>query len=242
MQCLILAGGLGTRLGPLGQGRPKSLVPIHDKPFLFWQIQLLKKMGVTDILLLVGHHGEQIESYIASVDWGPLKITCFQEGPQLLGTAGAVARACQLGCVGDEFLLLYGDSFLPIDFHAVTQAFYTSQQRALMTVYKNDNQLEKSNVEFDSVHSMVSLYDKFGKVKKSSELRFVDYGLSVFKREVFAFIKPGTQADLAELLHQLSRDGELAGFEAKERFFEIGSIRGISEFSAWLCANQDFLK
>ena len=107
----LLAGGLATRLRPITEKVPKLLIEVAGEPFFSHQIRLLKKAGLTRIVLCVGYLGEKIvELYGDGSKWG-IEIQYSFDGPKLLGTGGALIRA--LPKLGDAFYVLYGDSYLP---------------------------------------------------------------------------------------------------------------------------------
>src|SRR5258708_7251307 len=117
----ILAGGLATRLRPVTEKIPKLLVEVAGEPFFSHQLRLLKQAGLTRIVLCVGHLGEQIVAlYGDGAKWG-VQIDYAFDGPKLLGTGGALIRA--LPKLGEAFYVLYGDSYLSIDYRTVGKAF-----------------------------------------------------------------------------------------------------------------------
>jgi NDP-sugar pyrophosphorylase family protein len=223
----ILAGGLATRLRPLTETIPKSLVEINGEPFLRHQLRLLRGNGVDRVVLCVSHLGEQVRDSAGDGREFGLHIDYSFDGSVLLGTAGAIRRALPL--LGESFFVLYGDSYLPIDLGAVEAAFRASSRAGLMTVYSNEGQWDTSNVEF--VDGRIVAYDK---KQRTGRMRHIDYGLGVFHAAAFAEIPAGTSWDLATVYRDLLDAGELAAFEAPHRFYEIGSFRGIEELSAYL--------
>jgi NDP-sugar pyrophosphorylase family protein len=233
MQCLILAGGLATRMRPLTETIPKALLPVDGRPFVDHQLDWLAAHGVSDVVLSVGYLGDAIRAHVADGSRYGLAVRVVDEGSNLRGTAGAVRLAFDQGVLDERFLLTYGDSFLPIDFAAVFRAFIDSGAPALMTVYRNQGRWDTSNVIFDG--RMVTLYDKQRRTRPAEDFTFIDYGLSALTRRVVEErIPAGQKADLAELFHALSLRAELAGYEAAERFYEIGSPAGLADFSEWL--------
>ena len=225
MQCVILAGGLGTRMWPLTEACPKTLLPVLGQPFAWYQMQWLAGQGVDEVVYCIGHQGDQIKSFW-DTRLSPVQSVRFvDEGPFLRGTAGALRLAFDRGLLDPVFLVLYGDSFLPIEFAPVWSAFEASELPALMTVLRNDGRWDASNVIYDG--GRVLLYDK----SPNAQMRYIDYGLSVFRREIVASVQ---QADLAAVFHDLSLRGELAGFEVRKRFYEIGSPSGLRDFEEYL--------
>jgi N-acetyl-alpha-D-muramate 1-phosphate uridylyltransferase len=227
----ILAGGLATRLRPLTQTIPKSLIEINGEPFLWHQLRLLRSNGVERVVLCVSHLGEQVRDSAGDGRAFGLHIDYSFDGSVLLGTAGALKRAQPL--LGDRFFVLYGDSYLPIDLRAVEIAFHSSSKSGLMTVYSNYGQWDTSNVEF--VDGRIVAYDKKA---RTDRMRHIDYGLGVFETAALDRVPAGEVWDLATLYQDLLHAGELAAFEASRRFYEIGSFGGIEELSSYLRQGQ----
>jgi NDP-sugar pyrophosphorylase family protein len=219
----ILAGGLATRLRPLTGKIPKSLVEINGIPFLEHQLALLKASGVRRAVLCVGYLGEMIQEFAGDGAHFGVKLEYSFDGPLLRGTAGALRQALPL--LGDRFFVLYGDSYLPCDYAQVERAFESSGKRALMTVYRNEGQWDSSNVEFSGGEILV--YDK---QHRTPRMRHIDYGLGALRAD--ALDMPGN--DLAEVYQGILCEGELAGYEVHQRFYEIGSFAGVSELEAHL--------
>jgi NDP-sugar pyrophosphorylase family protein len=223
----LLAGGLATRLRPITEKIPKLLVEVAGEPFFSHQIRLLKQNGLTRIVLCVGYLGEQIVAqYGDGSKWG-VEIQYSFDGEKLLGTGGALIRA--LPKLGDAFYVLYGDSYLPINYQAVGRAFLQSGQPGLMTVFENHEAYDASNVWF--ADGQIKLYDKKNKVP---QMKHIDYGLGVFRADAFAASPRDAVVDLAAIQTDLSQQGRLAGYELKERFYEIGSPAGLNELDQLL--------
>ncbi len=223
----ILAGGLATRLRPITSKVPKLLVEVAGEPFFSHQLRLLKQHGLTKIVLCVGHLGEMIvEQYGDGAKWG-VQIDYSFDGVKLLGTGGALIRA--LPKLGESFYVLYGDSYLPVDYQAVGRAFLDSRSPGLMTVFENHEAYDASNVWFEA--GRIHLYSK---TEKPPQMRHIDYGLGVFRADAFAGCPRDAVVDLAAVQTELSRRGELAGYEVRERFYEIGSPAGLLELDGLL--------
>jgi NDP-sugar pyrophosphorylase family protein len=228
---VILAGGLATRLRPLTERIPKTLVEVAGRPFLEHQIELLKRNEITDIVLCVGYLGEMIKQQYGNGGSLGVHLSYSFDGPRLLGTGGAIKKALPL--LPDSFFVLYGDSYLPVDYQAVTAAFRKGAKPALMTVYANNDAWDRSNVWFDS--GRIRLYSKR---EKLSQMRYIDYGLMICTRQVFDHYGDDVSFDLADTLEDLSRNGQLAGYEVYQRFYEIGSPAGLAELDRLLTAAQ----
>jgi MurNAc alpha-1-phosphate uridylyltransferase len=225
----ILAGGLATRLRPITSAIPKALVEVAGKPFMHHQLVYLKAQGVSEVVICTGYLGEMIEAEIGDGTNFGLKIRYSPDGETLLGTGGALKKALPL--FGEAFFVLYGDSFLPVDFAAVEKAFIASGKPALMTVLKNENNWDKSNVIFANGKVI-----EYNKQKSLADMKFIDYGLSVVRSEVFDGTPEHGPFDIASLYHQLSINGQLAGHEVHQRFYEIGSFGGLRDTETYLAS------
>ncbi len=232
----ILAGGLATRLRPITEKIPKSLVPVAGQPFLAHQLKLLHARGIRRAVLCIGYLGEMIqrdfggEAFGVKLDYSfdsPRHSEATAGGPKLLGTGGAIKSALPL--LGEEFFVLYGDSYLPIEYAPIAEFFQHSGKLGLMTVYRNEGKYDTSNVVFRDGEIIV--YDK--KVR-SPEMRHIDYGLSLFKSSVFDSYSADQTFDLAEVMGRLVREKQLAGYEVPERFYEMGSPTGLAELETLL--------
>jgi MurNAc alpha-1-phosphate uridylyltransferase len=227
MPTVILAGGLATRLHPLTETIPKSLVEVAGHPFLWHQLQLLKRQGIHRVVLALGYLGEQIQDRYGDGSTLGMRIDYSFDGPVLLGTAGAIRKAIHL--LPERFFVLYGDSYLTCNFSSVETSFGQSNLPGLMTVYRNDGMHDRSNVEYDGTKIL-----RYNKRDLSPEMRYIDYGLVAFKRSVFADLPEDKSFDLATVLQRLLQEGNLAAFEVHERFYEIGSPAGLRDTERFL--------
>ncbi len=223
----ILAGGLATRLRPLTEKIPKALVDIAGEPFLWHQLRLLHSNGIRRAVLCVGHMSDRIEQSVGDGSRFDMKLEYSHDGAAPMGTAGALKRALPL--LGENFFVVYGDSYLPCDWRPVERAFFESGKPALMTVFCNDGQWDYSNVEF--VGGRIVAYNK---ELRTPKMRYIDYGLGVFHQSAFDRVPADRPSDLAALYGALLAEGQLAGFEVPARFFEIGSFAGIQELVPYL--------
>ena len=223
----ILAGGLATRLRPITEKIPKSLVTVAGKPFLAHQLDLLQSRGLRRAVLCVGYLGEMIQRDFGDGSAFGLRLDYSFDGPKPLGTGGAIKRALPL--LGDEFFVLYGDSYLPVEYRPIAEFFRHSGKLGCMTVYRNEGHYDTSNVVFRD--GEIAVYDK---KNRPPEMRHIDYGLSLFKAAVFNSYSADQPFDLAEVMSKLVRQKQLAGFEVRERFYEMGSPAGLSELETLL--------
>jgi NDP-sugar pyrophosphorylase family protein len=221
MPVAILMGGLATRLHPITATVPKALVDVAGKPFVLRQLDYLRRQGVSRVVLCVGFLGEQIEAVVGDGSASGLSVSYSQDWPNLLGTGGALKQALPL--LESRFLVLYGDSYLPIDFASVERDFLASGKPALMVVQRNADRWDKSNVLFRD-----NVIVEYNKRVPTPDMRHIDYGLGAMSAQVLADDTMGP-FDLADVYHRLSLSGQLAGHEVHERFYEIGSHEGLAE-------------
>jgi len=226
----ILAGGLATRLRPITEKIPKSLVPVAGRPFLAHQLELLHARGIRHAVLCIGYLGEMIQRDFGDGSAFGVRLDYSFDGPKLLGTGGALKRALPL--LGDEFFVLYGDSYLPVEYRPIAEFFRRSGKPGCMTVYHNEGRYDTSNVVYHD--GEIAVYDK---KNRRPEMRHIDYGLSLFKSSVFASYSADQPFDLAEVMGKLVGERQLAGYEVPERFYEMGSPAGLAELETLLKAS-----
>jgi MurNAc alpha-1-phosphate uridylyltransferase len=226
MQAAILTGGLATRLGDLARNQPKSMLKIQGKTFLEYQLELLKRAGIKNIILCIGHMGEQIERHFGNGRNYGVNIEYSLED-KLLGTAGTLKKAKAL--LNEVFFTMYGDSYLFLDFPAAIRYFKSQNKLALMTVYKNYDQYARSNTVVEG-----KLVRKFSKKERTEGMVYIEYGANIFNKEALRMIPENQFYSLDDLFSRLIEMGELLAFEVKERFYEIGSPQGVKEFEEYI--------
>jgi len=233
MQCVILAGGMATRLGPLSTNTPKALIPVGGRPFANHQLSWLASEGATDVVYAIGHLGAGIREYVGSGErWG-LRVRYSDEGEALRGTAGALRLAYDEDLLDPAFGVLYGDSYLLAPLSAAWDRFRLDKPAALMTVYRNEGRFDRSNARLLDHHDVV--YKKGLADPAGAGMCHIDYGYSIINRdEVMPMIAPDAVLDLASVFEELSRLRLLGGLEVTDRFYEIGSPDGLAELEALL--------
>ena len=226
MQVAILAGGLATRLRPLTQDRPKSLVEILRRPFLEYQLDLLRRNAATNIVLCIGHLGDQIQDHFGDGTKFGVSIEYSRED-RLLGTAGALKNAED--SLDDIFFTLYGDAYPLVDFKAALSFFESRNKLALMSVYKNFDRYDRSNTAIQG-----EFVKRFSKGERTADMVYIEYGANIFRKEVLQMIPTSQFYSLEDLFPHLIEREELLAFEVKERFYEIGSPQGLKEFEQYI--------
>jgi NDP-sugar pyrophosphorylase family protein len=214
-------------LRPATESVPKSLIEVNGEPFVVHQLRLLREKGIRHVVLCVGHLGALVQSAVGDGSALGLQVDYSFDGPELLGTAGAIRNA--LPMLGDPFFVIYGDSYLPCDYAAVARNFEIAGVLGMMTVFRNEGKWDTSNVEFDAGRILA-----YSKKERTPRMHYIDYGLGVFRAEAFQSLPTGRVCDLAELYTGLLRRKQLAAFEVQERFYEIGSPAGLRETGEFL--------
>jgi NDP-sugar pyrophosphorylase family protein len=217
-----LAGGLATRMRPLTETVPKSMLEVADEPFIAHQLRLFRRQGLPRAVLCLGHLGGAVRDFVGDGSEFGLSTSFSFDGEKLLGTAGALKKAEPL--LGDVFWVVYGDAYLDLDLRPIWASFQLSKQPALMTTFRNDGRWDKSNVLFRD--GRIVVYDKNS---ADPAMKHIDYGLLILRRQVLDAVPAGQETDLADVLSALVLQGAVAGFEVRERFYEIGSPQGLCE-------------
>jgi N-acetyl-alpha-D-muramate 1-phosphate uridylyltransferase len=237
MQCLILAGGLGTRMREISGELPKALLPLGPQTFIDWQLQWLKLLGVTDVVLAIGHGGDAIRDHIEAKQTDSVypQVNYSFDGPKLLGTGGAVKKAAPL--LSKDFIVTYGDTFLSLRVRDLIKAHLDGGKPLTFGIIHNKNQGDKSNVVYRN--SEIIKYDK---VNRTAEMEYIDYGMSVFNKAYFLENTPDGAFDLADFMTSVCQKKLVTPFVADLMFQEVGSPEGYRTFATLLKENDYDLK
>jgi NDP-sugar pyrophosphorylase family protein len=227
----LLAGGLATRLHPITQKIPKALVEVAGRPFIDHQLALLQRNGIRRVVLCLGHLGEQVQAHLGDGSRLGMELSYSFDGDRLLGTGGAIRRAADL--LGEVFWVMYGDSYMDIEYPAILDHFARCDALGLMTVLRNENQWDKSNVVFRE--GRLFRYDKR---VQTADMTHIDYGVALLRRPALEPIVPNRPYDLADLYSALVAQGRMIGYEVTRRFYEIGSPQGLAETAAYLSGQR----
>ncbi|HYA55463.1 MAG TPA: sugar phosphate nucleotidyltransferase [Nitrososphaerales archaeon] len=231
MQAVILAGGLGTRLRPMTESLPKALIPVKGRPFVDYQLELLKESGIDDFVFCIGHLGERIREHLGNGSAYGCTIRYSSDGPRLLGPAGALKRAA--GLLRDPFFVTYGDAYLRAPYGEIMETLRSSGRLAVMSVYRNENKYGKSDVVVEG--GAVVRYDKRNRVEG---MDWINYGVTALRKEALAVIPEEEFCDEEAFYGALIERKELLAFEVRDRFYEIGTPGSLSEFEAFVGKEQ----
>jgi NDP-sugar pyrophosphorylase family protein len=223
----LLAGGAGTRVQSVSPVLPKALFEVNGRPFIAHQLDLVRRQGIRRVVICVGHLGDQMEAYVGDGRRFGLDVTYSRDGKTLLGTAGALKKAEPL--LGPLFWVMYGDTYLNVDFAAVLATFRCSPALGLMTVFRNENRLDRSNVALRD--GALFVYDKR---HPTPDMTHIDYGLSLLRGRALAGVPSGEPSDLGDIYHDLVARGAMDAYEVPRRFYEIGSPEGLAETRRFL--------
>ena len=207
------------------------MVPVNGKPFLEHEIGLLKRGGITDFVLCVGHLGEKVEDYFGNGSkWG-VRVRYSYDGPKLMGPAGALKGAESL--LKESFFVTYGDAYLRADYRSIMGALLDSGRLGLMTVYENHNRYGRSDVVVSGGY--VVRYDK---KDRGRGMDWVNFGVSALRKHALAFVPSGRECNEEEFYGELIKRDELLAFPVEERFYEIGSSRALREFERFISSQR----
>ena len=231
MQAVILAGGEGTRLRPLTTNLPKSMIPIGGKPFLEYEITLLKRAGVGDFVICVGYKGEIIKSHFGDGESFGVKIRYSDDGEMLLGTAGSLKNAKAL--LADDFFVTFGDAYPIIDYNAAWDRFLLTGKIAMMVVLKNANKYGRSNTVVQN--GQVTFYSKKETVPG---MEYIEFGVTFMKKRALKMLTGDYPIDLEILYRKIISNNQMAALEVKQRIYDIGSPEGLRDFSELIGSGQ----
>jgi MurNAc alpha-1-phosphate uridylyltransferase len=222
VQAVVLAGGFATRMRPRTLTVPKAMIEVAGRPFVEWQLELLARAGLRDIVMCIAHLGESLRAHVGDGARFGVRVAWSEEGPKLLGTAGALRAALPL--LAATFLVTYGDSYLPFDYSQPLRTLEAHHDcDGVMAVYKNDDKWDSSNVLTDGVWVL-----RYEKGAQDPALDHIDYGATALRREVIAALPSGEPSGLDRLQHELADRKRLRACVARDRFFEIGSPEGLA--------------
>lgn len=215
-QAVILAGGLGTRLRPLTHIIPKPMVPIYNKPFLAYIINLLKKNEITHVVLLVGYLHEKIEEYFKDGKKFGISIR-YSVSPDETATGTRIKNALPL--LDNIFLLLYGDNYWPLHLAGLVNFYKKMKTKASVVVYHNSGDATKHNM-FINKKGLVMIYDKTRKVKN---LNGLDIGFFLLDKSVLNNFPKGNFSFEEVIIPRLIQSHELAGFMTHEKYYALSN-------------------
>ncbi len=234
MQAVILAGGLGTRLRPLTHEVPKVLVPVCERPFLHYILDMLSENGITDIILCVGHLGDQVVESVR--DGGSFGCNIrYSIEKELLDTGGAIKNAEEL--LDEEFLMLNGDTFHPIDYRALIEFWNERKENydGLIVLYENRELIVPNNVRVDEKGNVVE-YNCEG----LDGNYYVDSGIQICKKSVFRDIPSGTRVSLEkEVYGKVIEHRRMLSYVSDIRYYDIGTPERIQMFEEYLKSRQE---
>jgi MurNAc alpha-1-phosphate uridylyltransferase len=221
---VVLAGGLGTRVAHLtGETTPKALLPIDGRAFMDFKLASLAAAGASEVVILVGHGAIELRTSIERTPCRGVTVSCIEDGPELLGTAGAIRAA--LDRLPPVFWVTHGDTLLDVPVDRVERLLDgDANVLAVMTVLANADQWETSNT--DVVGDRVVAYEKGA---PAGSHRYIDYGMMLFRREAFL----GSHADLGDLLTDLVQQQRVGACEVDEPFHDIGNEAAWRATDAW---------
>ena len=228
MQAVILAGGLATRMRPHTTNTPKALLDVAGRPFIAWQLERLADCGYDHVVVCIGHLGERIREFVGDGEHFELKVSYSDDGPRLLGTAGALRAA--LPMLEPSFLVTYGDSYLPFDYAGPLRDLDAhADAQATMSVFKNAGRWDSSNTQIQGDRVL-----RYEKGTGDRALDHIDYGALALRRRVIEQLSAGEPHGLEAIQTELAHQGALRAYVASERFYEIGSPEGLQDLEQYL--------
>ena len=230
IQVVVLMGGLGTRLRNGYSKLPKSMADVWGKPFFLYQLRMMKQNGLKNFIFCIGHRGGFIKSFFRRGTRFGAQIKYSYDGRTLLGTAGALKKAGRF--LKNDFMVIYGDSYMDVDYGEVICAYYRAKKegkKALLVVFRNKNKYDKSNVVFKNGRLL-----KYNKKSTSRDMEYIDYGISVLHKSLLSGITKDKYSSLSDFYSRLVRDNLMSGYVVRNRFYEIGTPSSLKEFKKFI--------
>jgi len=230
MQCIVLAGGRGTRLGGHFGDLPKHLVPVLGRPFADYQLNWLRREGFDHIIYGLGYGAKQVEDHIRYLNPAGLKFTFVRDGDEPLGTGGSLRRIYEDVRLDEYVGVTYGDTLLTFDMQAFLSEVRLHRPECMMTVWKNCDQLNRSNASLTG-----EFVSEYSKSNSAGRFEWIDYGFIIVKSALLREIGPlGGYSDFSDSLASLASEKRIRGFEVLSRFYEIGNLGALSDTETFL--------
>lgn len=235
MKALILAGGKGTRLRPLTVYTPKPIVPVVNRPFILYQLDVLRRAGITDITLSLSYQPDKLEHLLG--DGSDFEVNLkFVTEPSPMGTAGAYRFAA---ADDGPTLILNGDIFTDSDISKV-MAFH-SKKAAMATIVlaRISDPTAYGLVKTDKEHGVIGFFEKpKGSQAIESDLNTINAGIYILEPQILELIPKGENHSFEYDVFPeiIKRKMPFFGFELKDEYW-----RDIGTCKSYLTAHYDFL-
>ncbi len=213
-QAIILAGGLGTRLGGLAKDCPKPILPVAGKPFLAYLIENLKRFGLNDFVICIGHLGEKVIETLGDGSSLGVRISYSRE-LEPLGTGGCVKNALEL--LDEHFLTLNGDTLFDFNFSDFLNRYAGQcEEGTLMALRRVDDVSRYGATEIDGVR-VSSFQDK-----SQSGPGWINGGVYCMDKATVQSFPDGKFSIENDYFPGLAAKGELYGVKYEGFFIDIG--------------------
>ncbi|MFO7918626.1 MAG: mannose-1-phosphate guanyltransferase [Anaerolineae bacterium] len=221
MKAVVMAGGQGTRLRPLTINRPKPMVPMVNKPVIGHILDLLKRNGITDVVLTLHYMAETVQDYFGDGQSLGMNIEySVEETP--LGTAGSVKQAEDL--LDEPFIVISGDAVTDIDLQGLITFHEQKEAMATITLYHVENPLEYGVVIVDEEGGVQQFLEKpsWGEVISDT----VNTGIYLLEPEVLDYFDRGVKFDFSNDLFPILLENEdpMYGYVADGYWCDVGNL------------------
>ncbi len=228
MQAVIMAGGKGTRLTPITKDEiPKPMVPILGRPLLEWQIEALKRNGIDDICLIIGHLGKKIKKYFGDGKAFDVQVSYIEE-KEPLGTAGAFYYL-KKWLTESSFFLIFGDVFFDIDLDRIYRFHQGNHAEATLFVHPNSHPFDSDLVKMDE-SARIFAFDSKHNVRNYWYENCVNAGLYLLNASICDRVPSPVNKDLDKqvLANMISDGNAVYGYRSPEYIKDIGTVERIT--------------
>lgn len=220
MIAVILAGGKGTRLTEIAKDIPKPLVAVQGKPVLQYQIENLKRSGINQVILVIGHQGHKIKEFFGNGTSFGISIDYYQEETPL-GTAGALYYLKEK--LPEEFLLIYGDLIFDIDFEKFIAFHKKNKGLCSLMVHPNDHPYD-SDIMVQNDKGIVTGILKKNIPRSVYYSNTVNAGIAILNKEALKNVQEAKKQDFeSDLILPLLPTQQVFGYKTAEYISDMGT-------------------
>ncbi len=219
---MILAAGFGTRLRPLTDKMPKPLLPVGGRPMIDYNLSLLKKYGITEVVINLHYHGDKIIEALGNGSRLGMDIVYSRE-TEIMGTGGGIKKASSI--LGQSpFIVINGDILIDINLDKLVSFHLSKGSKATLVVRKRDALSKFGSIEIDETGLIRNILGKLS-VKRRKTCAFMFTGLHILDPTVLGYIPAGRPYSIIDAyLKMLGANEKLFGFISEGYWNDLGHI------------------
>ena len=234
MRAMIFAAGLGTRLRPLTNNKPKALVTVNGTPLLEIAINNLKAQGVTDIIINVHHFAAQIISFVKEKNFFDINIQFSEEKKKLLNTGGGLKKALPFFDDGKPFIIWNADIISTVDLTAMLEAHVKNDAIATLLTRQRDTTryliFDENNI-LTGWTNLVEGQIKLSKLAKSKERRLLAFGgIHIVSPEIIKYMPDKKVFSIIDVYLEAAKKEKLMAFVDNDiEWIDVGKVENVEK-------------